>query len=433
MATPGVNSTTVAPAAFIRNLRWYVCGLLLLGLGVNYIDRQTFAILAPDLQRRIGWNELQYSRLVNSFQIAYAVMTLMTGWIIDRVGTKWGLAVAMVWWSLAEAAHALASTVTQFGVARFFLGAGEAASMPASVKAIGEWFPTKERALATGLLNAATTVGGVVAPAVVPLAAAVWGWQGAFLVTGAVGFVWLALWLRLFGQPRDHPRISPEERALILEGPAQASPASGAAAWWSLFRHRQLWAHAGSRIITDPVYWFLLYWTPKFLAENHQIRGTAVIPYLATAYTISGIGSILGGYLSSAFLRLGWTVNRARKTAMILLAACIPFVIFASHASSAWTAVLLIGMALAVHQGWAANNFTLILDMFPARAAGSVFGIGGCLGLFSGIVAAEFIGRILQRDPSYYLPMFIFSGGAYLAGTLWIHVLAPRLEPAKMG
>jgi ACS family hexuronate transporter-like MFS transporter len=429
VTTSRTTAASASAVSSIANLRWVICGLLLFGIAVNYIDRQTFGILAPQLQREIGWSELQYGRLVNAFQIPYAVMLLAVGWIIDRVGTRWGLALGMIWWSVAEMAHAFAGTVTQFGVARFFLGAGEAAGMPGSVKAIGEWFPKQERATATGLLNAATAVGSIVAPIIVPLTAATaYGWKGAFVVTGAIGAVWLVGWLALYQHPSRHHRLSSTERAFIEEGVVEKTePVS----WVRLLGYRQLWAYAGSRIITDPVYWFFLYWTPKYLAESHNIRGTAVIPYLTTVYIITAIGSMLGGYLSSALIQRGWTVNRARKTAMFLMASIIPSVIFA-QGSGAWTAAILIGVALAVHQGWAANNFTLILDMFPTRAAATVWGLGGCIGLLSGIAAAEVIGQILQRDPSYYLPMFIFSGFAYLAGTLWIHVLVPRLERAEI-
>jgi ACS family hexuronate transporter-like MFS transporter len=424
--TPAASGTRFQ----IPHLRWYICSMLLLGAAINYVDRQTFSILAPDLQKIIGWNELEYSRLVNAFQIAYAIMNLGTGWFIDRVGTRWGLALALIWWSIAEIGHAFASTVMQFGVARFFLGAGEAASMPASIKAIGEWFPKAERAVATGLLNAFTTGGAVIAPVVVPLAAATWGWQGAFIATGALGLLWLVGWLGLYDLPERHPRLTDQERALIQgSGPR---PKTTPVSWISLLKYRQLWAYAGARILTDPVYWFFLYWTPKYLAETHRIRGTAAIPYLTTAFALSGVGSIIGGVVSSALIKRGWTVNRSRKTAMFGVAAFIPLVVFANNAADPWTAALLIGLALSVHQGWAANNFAMILDLFPARFAATVFGIGGSLGLLSAIVAAEVVGRILQGDPRYYLPMFLYSGAAYLLGTLWIHLLAPKLEPADL-
>jgi ACS family hexuronate transporter-like MFS transporter len=281
-----------------------------------------------------------------------------------------------------------------------------------------------------GLFNAAVGVGAVIAPLVVPLAAVTYGWQGAFVITGVLGLIWLAGWLWLYDRPERHPRVTAEERELILKdvGAPRESPVS----WIALLKYRQLWAYAGARILTDPVYWFFLYWTPKYLAENFKIRGPAAIPYLTTVFAISGVGSIIGGYISSALIKRGWTVNRSRKTAMFIMAACIPFVIFANGSTSPWTPALLIGMALAVHQGWASNNFSLVLDLFPARATATAFGIGGCLGLLSGIVAAEFVGRILQGDPRYYLPMFLFSAGAYLAGTIWIHWLAPKLEPVKL-
>ena len=415
----------------IRNLRWYVCGLILLGVVVNYIDRQAFTILETShLRPEFKWDSLEYSRLVNSFQISYAIMTLLTGWLLDRIGTRWGLALAIIWWSLAEIGHAFARSLTGFGIARFALGAGEAASLPGSVKVIGEWFPKSERATAMGYFNAAVAVGAAVAPLIIPYTAAAFGWQGTFIVTGALGLLWLVLWLWLFDIPETHKRITPEERHMILSDRPPTTKAT--VSWWKLMRHKQLWAYAGARILTDPAYWFFTYWTPQYFNATFGINGVALVPYLTTAFAMSGVGSVVGGSLSSALIRRGWTVNRARKTAMFALSACIPFVIYAQSSKNPWTSALLIGMAIAVHQGWAANNFSLVLDLFPAKASGTAFGIGGCLGLLSGVAVAEYAGRILRTDPSYFLPMFIFAGTVYFLGTLWIHLLAPRLEPAKI-
>jgi len=435
LGTIVMNSESVAAhqwkrARTVPHLRWYICGLLFFGVVINYIDRQAFSIMAPDLQRIIGWSELDYGRIVIAFQVAYAVMMLFAGRILDRIGTRLGLGLALVWWSVAEMCHALARTPLQFGVARFFLGIGEAASYPASVKTVGEWFPARERALATGIFNGAATIGAIGAPILVPLFAAAYGWEGAFVGTGALGLVWLAAWWGFYHKPQDHPRLSEAELLLIRQG--QTVPATEKVSWIGLLGRRQLWAHAAPRILTEWVYWFFLYWLPKFLAQRYGIRGTAMIPYLTTIYVLTGFGSVAGGYISSTLIRRGWSVNWARKAAMGISAIVMPFVIFASKTHSPWTAAILIGVALAAHQGWFTNISTLVLDMFPARAVGSVYGIGGCLAGIGSVLAAEKTGEILQRDPNFYFPMFVVSGCIYLAALIIVHLLVPKLEPAKM-
>jgi MFS transporter, ACS family, hexuronate transporter len=365
---------------------------------------------------------------VIAFQASYALMMLAWGRIIDRIGTKIGFAVAVTWWSLAAMSTAFARSAVGFGIARFFLGVGEAANFPASIKTVAEWFPGKERAFATGIFNGGTNIGAVIAPIVVPLMAAAWGWQAAFIGTGAIGFLWLIAWMALYQKPETHPRLSEREREYIRDGVEE--PITSKVRWLQLLRYRQLWAVALGKLMTDPVWWFYLFWLPKFLAEAHGIRGTATIPYLTTVYIISDIGSMLGGYVSSKLIKIGWTVNRARKTSMLIFAALVPSVIFASQTRSAWIACLLIGLATACHQAWSANIFTLASDMFPRRAIGSVIGIAGFAGGVGGILVAEFAGRVLQRDPSFYLPMFIVAGVAYLCALGVIQLLAPRMDPA---
>jgi ACS family hexuronate transporter-like MFS transporter len=431
MKQEATTARAAAASGFkIRHLRWYICGLLFLATTINYIDRQVLGILAPDLQREIGWSELDYGRIVIAFQVSYAFMMLASGRIIDRIGTKLGFAIAITWWSLAAMGHALARSAFGFGVARFMLGVGEAANFPASIKTIAEWFPKSERALATGIFNGGTNIGAIIAPIIVPLIASRWGWQGAFIATGAIGFFWLFAWWALYHRPEEHPRIEESERRLI-EGGAEAEPTSKIGLF-HLLGYRQLWAVALGKLMTDPVWWFYLFWLPKFLFAEHGIRGTALIPFLTTVYIISDAGSILGGYISSTLLKRGWTVNRARKTALFAMAAVVPLVIIAPQTRSAWLAVVLIGIAAAAHQGWSANIYTLASDMFPRRAVGSAVGFAGFLGGVGGILIAEFAGRILQRDPSFYLPMFVVAGLAYLCAFAVIHALAPRLAPAPI-
>lgn len=414
----------------IGKFRWVICALLFFATTINYIDRQVLGILAPVLQREIGWSELDYGRIVIAFQVSYAVMMLVWGKILDRVGTKLGLGIGVAWWSLAGMATALANTAMGFGFARFLLGVGEAANFPASIKTVAEWFPKSERAFATGIFNSGTNIGAIVAPISVPLIAAAWGWRMAFILTGALGFVWLIFWWALYYTAKEHPRLHPAERKFILDGLDE--PLTSKVSMGEVLGTRQLWAFALGKMLTDPVWWFYLFWLPKFLDRQHGIQGVALIPYLTTVYLIADAGSIFGGYLSSTLIKRGYTVNQARKIAMGLFAGIIPSVIFASQTDSAWTAVLLIGLATACHQGWSANLFTLTSDMFPRRAVGTVVGFGGFMGGIGGILIAEFAGRVLNRDPSYYLPMFIVGGTLYLIALAVIHLLAPRLEPVQL-
>ena len=414
----------------VGSFRWVVCGLLFAATTINYIDRQVLGILAPDLQHEIGWSELDYGRIVIAFQLSYAVMMLFWGRILDRIGTKLGLAIAVAWWSLAAMGTAFARSAISFGAARFMLGVGEAANFPASIKTVAEWFPKSERAFSTGIFNAGTNVGAVVAPIAVPLIAAAWGWQAAFILTGAIGFIWLIVWWMMYSPVETHPRLSSAEREYIHDGADELVTEKTSLS--RILGTRQLWAFAMGKLMTDPVWWFYLFWLPKFLAQEHGIRGVALIPYLTTVYIVADIGSVVGGYLSSALIKKGWTVNAARKTTMGIFAAMIPVVIIAPQVKSAWVAVGLISLATSCHQAWSANLFTLASDMFPRRAVGTAVGFGGFAGGIGGILIAEFAGRILQADPSYYQPMFVVTGLAYFVALALIQLLAPRLEPASI-
>ena len=428
-----MNRTTGAltnAASKIPNLRWYIAGLLLFAAVINYIDRQVFSILAPDLQRIIGWSELDYGRIVIAFQLAYAVMLLVSGRLVDWIGTRMGFMIAIVWWSIAAAGHALATNAFQFGLARFALGIGEAANFPASVKAVAEWFPARERATATGIFNGGPTVGAILAPILVPLIAAALGWQAAFILTGLVGFAWVVAWWWLYYRPEVHPRITPEELHYIQEG--AGAPKTEKVPWLALLKYRQTWAYAVGKMLPDPVWWFFLFWLPKFLAQNFGIRGKDQMWLLAFVYVMAGIGSVVGGYSSSALIKRGWSVNKARKTTFGVIALAMPVVIFAAFTSNPWTAVLLIGFATALHQAFSTTVFTFAADMFPSKALGSVTGIGGALAGIVSMVAAEYTGRILQANPGDYLPMFLVAGTAYMVALLIIHLLVPRLEPADL-
>ena len=414
----------------IGRYRWVICALLFFATTINYIDRQVLGILAPDLQKEIGWSELDYGRIVIAFQISYAVMMLVWGRILDRIGTKLGLGLAVAWWSVAAMGTALAHSAMGFGIARFFLGVGEAANFPASIKTVAEWFPKSERAFATGIFNAGTNIGAIVAPIVVPILAQYYGWRAAFIWTGSIGFLWLIFWAMFYYPLSSHPKVDAAERAYIHDGAGEISLTKTPLR--DVLGTRQLWTFAIGKMLTDPIWWFYLFWLPKFLATEHGIRGTAIIPYLTTVYVISDVGSVFGGYLSSAMIKAGWSVNRARKTTFLIFAAVVPTVIIASQTKSAWTAVLLIGLATACHQGWSANLYTIASDMFPRRAVGTVIGFGGFMGGIGGILIAEFAGRVLNANPSYYFPMFVVAGLAYLVALAVMHTLSPSLEPAQM-
>jgi ACS family hexuronate transporter-like MFS transporter len=420
-ASPTVSSTA-------GHFRWVICALLLFGTTKNYMDRNVLGVLNKTLQHDLGWNEIDYSRLVMAFQLAYAAGMLLTGQLIDKLGTRLGYAVAMVFWSLASMGTALGNSLTSFAISRAALGFGEAAVFPASIKAVAEWFPKKERALSTGIFNAGTSIGAMLAPLAVPWLNARWGWRGAFVGIGALGFVWLIFWLLIYRKPEQHPSVSKAELAYIRSDP-QAAPAK--IKWTALFPLRQTWAFVVGKLLTDPVWWFYLFWVPGFLQSQHGISLAGLGPPIVTIYLISDFGSVGGGWISSFLLKRGNTVNAARKTAMLICAIGVIPVVFAYRVESTWSAVLLIGLATACHQGFSANLYTLTSDMFPARAVGSVVGIGGMAGALGGLCNAWVVGHVLQWTGSYKVP-FLMAGAAYLVALALVHVLVPRMEPAKI-
>ena len=423
-----MEGVTVSAPARVGYFRWSICALLFFATTINYIDRQVLGILAPDLQRSIGWSEIEYGNIVMAFQAAYASGLLVTGRLLDRMGTRLGFALAITLWSVAAMFHAAARSALGFGIARFALGLGEAANFPASIKTVAEWFPKKERAFATGIFNAGTNIGAVVAPAVVPFIALTWSWQWAFIMTGAIGFLWLGIWWVLYRPPESHPRLSKAEFDYIRSDPAEAvTPVP----WIKLIGYRQTWAFALGKFMTDPIWWFYLYWLGKFLNEKHGLSLSKLGPPLIVIYLIADVGSVGGGWLSSSLIKSGWSINAARKTAMLVCALCVMPIVFATQVASLWAAVGLIGLAAAAHQGWSANIFTLASDMFPRRAVGSVVGIGGFGGAVGGMLIATAVGHLLQWTGSY-VPVFLLAGAAYLLALLVIQILAPRLTPPRL-
>ncbi len=426
--TTAQTATAAGVRSTIKRLRWYICALLFFAATINYIDRQVIATLKPILQQEGIWDDIGYSRVVIAFQTAYAIGLLLAGRVMDWLGTRKGFSLSVIFWSIAAMGHALASTVMGFSFWRFALGLGEAGNFPASIKTVAEWFPKNERALATGIFNAGTNVGILVAAAIVPPITLAYGWRWAFVLTGLIGFLWLIAWLALYQRPEEHARLSDKERAHIQSDPPDKE---ASVPWARLFPHRQTWAFAIGKFMTDPIWWIYLFWLPDFLNKNYGIDLKSIGLPLIVVYLIADVGSVAGGWLSSTLIKRGWTVNGARKTAMLICAVSVVPVVFAANASNVWVAVLLVGLAAAAHQGWSANLFTTSSDMFPRKAVGSVVGIGGMAGAVGGMLIATLVGYILQWTGSY-VPIFIIAGSAYLIALLVIQLLAPKLDPVDV-
>ena len=414
----------------ITRYRWTIVALLFAATTINYVDRQVLGILAPTLKRELGWSESDYGSIVSWFTISYGIGYAVMGRVMDRVGTRRGFAGAIVVWSLAAMAHAFARTVGGFSLARAALGLGEAAMFPGAVKTVAEWFPKKERALATGLFNAGTNIGAIVAPLAVPWIVVRWGWPEAFLFTGAIGFLWLLAGLPMYRAPEQHRRVSAAELAYIRSDPPEPA---GRVPWLELLRHRQTWAVVVGKAMTDPAWYFYLFWLPKFLDTQFGVQLAGLAAPLVVIYLVADVGSVAGGWMSSALIKRGWSVNRGRKAAMLAAALLIVPTMLAPRVDGMWTAVALVSVAAAAHQWWSANVFTLASDMFPRAAVGSVVGIGGLGGAITGMLVQRATGRILDATGGDYRPIFLACGVTYLVAWLLLHLLAPRLTPARVG
>ena len=416
------------------HLRWLICGVLFFGSVTNYIDRSTISILSHHVQKMFSMSQSDYGWIIFSFQFSYAIMMLAFGRIIDRLGTRAGYALAMVWWSLAAMGRAWARGVGSFAVASGLLGMGEAGNFPGSIKAVAEWFPKRERALATGIFNSGTAVGAVLSYPLVGWLFLRWGWQMAFVGTGALGFICVAVWLLIYRFPRKHPWITPGELLHIeTEYGDDREVAGTRLAWGKIFRYRQAWSFLLAKFMTDPVWWFYIFWLPKYLIEARHfsienLRLFGFIPFLAAVP-----GSIAGGWLSGYLLRRGRSVNFARKSALLLCALCMPCGILAVFSRSPWMALVFISIATASHQGWSANVFTLASDTFAKKDVGSVVGIGGAAGAFGGAILAWVAGHILLHHS--YLPLFIIAGVMHPLAMGAVQLLTPRIEkiPATIG
>ncbi|MFA6060942.1 MAG: MFS transporter [Taibaiella sp.] len=409
-------------------MRWWVCALLFFATTINYVDRQVLAILAPDLQKEIGWSEIEYGYIVTAFQFSYAVGLLFAGKLIDFLGTRRGYIISIFVWSLAAMFHALARTATGFGMARLALGIGESGNFPAAIKTIAEWFPRKERALATGIFNSGSNIGAIVAPLTVPVIALQFGWQWAFIGTGMLGFIWLFFWIRMMHQPRFHPQVNTTELA-IIESDSEIST-DKSASLWKIMGTRKVWAVAVGKFLTDPIWWFFLYWLPKFLNQTYGLKLDKIGVPLITAYLIADVGSIGGGWLSSRFLKIGWSVNAARKTTLLICAVLVMPIYFVSEIAELWPAILLIGLGMAAHTGWSANMYTLATDFFPKQDVGTVVGFIGMAGAVGGMLMASATGHLLEATGSYK-SIFIVAASMYSLALVLIHMLVPDIDSVK--
>jgi ACS family hexuronate transporter-like MFS transporter len=408
--------------------RWGICSLLFFATTINYVDRAVLGVLAPLLRSEIGWTDQQYGYISAAFTLSYAIGFLFAGWLIDKVGTRLGYTLYLTIWSLASAAHSFARSAFGFGAARFALGIGESGNFPAAIKTVAEWFPQKERAFATGIFNAGSNVGAVVAPLVVPWLALNWGWQSAFIITGLAGLIWIAFWYPLYHRPQLHPRISRQELAHIESDPPDTD---AKVRWFDLLPHQQTWAFAIGKFLTDSIWWFYLFWFPLFMNDRFGVDLKNIGLPMIIVYLLADFGSVGGGWLSSFLLGHGWTTNMARKTAMLICAFLILPVALAPHVSGKWIAVLLVGIAAAAHQGFSANIFTLTSDMFPRKAVGSVVGIGGFFGAMGGFLMNLGAGWLKQNTGSYSV-MFMIAGVTYLLALLIMHLMVPKLEPVTI-
>jgi len=408
--------------------RWLICTLLFFATTINYVDRAVLGVLAPTLRTEIGWTDQEYGYISAAFTLAYAIGFIFAGWFIDRVGTRIGYSVYLTIWSIAAAAHAFARTTFGFGVARFGLGIGESGNFPAAIKTVAEWFPVKERALATGIFNAGSNVGAILAPLLVPWIALTWSWQAAFMITGLSGLIWIAFWYPFYRRPFEHPKLSKRELEHIESDPPD-TPAK--ISWFRLLRLKQTWAFSIGKFLTDAIWWFYLFWFPLFMNDRFGVDLRTIGIPMIIVYLLADVGSVGGGWFSSALLKRNWTVNAARKTAMLVCALLILPVSIAPHVHGQWVAVILIGVAAAAHQGFSANIFTTTSDMFPRKAVGSVVGIGGFAGAMGGFFMNLGAGWLKQNTGSYEI-MFAIAAVVYLIALLIMHLLVPKLEPAKL-
>ena len=414
------------------NVRWTVVALIFFATTVNYIDRQVIGLLKPYIQDDLGWTEADYGYIVTAFQVAYGIGMIVGGRMLDRLGSKLGYSIAIIVWSLGAVLHAAVRSVTGFGAARAVLGLGEAGNFPAAVKVIAEWFPKRDRAFATGVFNSGTTIGAIIAPIIVTAITLQWGWRWAFIITGLLGFIWVVAWWLLYHAPDKNPKVNAAELAYIrsdtpevpVASEASDAPDSPKITWRELFQHRQTYAILFSRFVTDWVWWFFLFWTPDFLNKTQGVDLKATVLPLIIIYTMSSIGGIYGGHVSSQFIKLGRSVDFARKTTILLFALLVLPLNAVPYIHNIWIVVLIIGLATSTHQAWASNIFTIVSDVYPKQVVGSMTGISSVGGAVGGALASSFVGLILEWTGSY-ATIFMIASCMYLLAWLTLRLFVP--------
>jgi ACS family hexuronate transporter-like MFS transporter len=441
-----MESKTLRTVNPIGNYRWTICSLIFFATTINYLDRAVISLLKSDLTKEFSWNDGDYANIEIAFKITYAMGLLGAGRLIDKLGTKIGYALATLLWSIAAVGHAVVKGTVGFIVARAALGLTEAGNFPAAIKTVAEWFPKKERALATGIFNSGSNIGAIIAPLSVPFIAQEWGWKAAFVITGSLGFIWLIFWFLFYEIPSRHKKVSKEEFDFIHSDiNEQNEQAEGQAelkvSWFKLLGVKQTWAFAVGKFLTDPIWWFYLFWLPDFLESEYGLKGTSVALPVAFVYILSSVGSVAGGWLPLKLISNNWSVFKARKISMLFYALLVVPIVFAQVLGEVnmWLGVLVIGLAASAHQAWSANIFTTVSDMFPKKAVGSVTGIGGMFGSIGGIFLSLFVQKNLfvhyraigDIETAYYI-MFSICGSAYILAWLVMHFLASKLERVKV-
>lgn len=425
------------------NYRWVIAALLFFATTINYLDRQVISLLKSVLTAEFGWTESNYGNIVTTFTMAYGISTLLAGYVIDRIGTKTGYTVSITVWSIAAMVHAMAGGTTGFMVARALLGIGESGNFPASIKTVAEWFPKKERALATGIFNSGANIGAVIAPAVVPALALAVGWRMTFVITGLTGFVWIIFWWFYYEVPARHKRVNAAELSHITSDPETADDVVPVISegWRSVFRKRAIWGFMFGKLLTDPIWWFFLFWLPAYLSDVYHLDLKKLGAPLIVIYLAATIGSVGGGWLSSRLISLGWAPTKARQYAMLLFAVCVVPVLSISQFNTIWPVIGVLSLAVAAHQAWSANLFTVASDVFPKRSLSLVVGFGTMAGTLGGSLFPQLVGRILDHYKGLgslsqgYNVVFNIASVAYLCAwlMLYIFVFNPARKKAMSG
>jgi ACS family hexuronate transporter-like MFS transporter len=417
------ESNLLAFTKAATHYRWVVCALLFLITTINYMDRNILGVLKPTIQNDLHFSETDFGNIIFFFSIAYAIGYAGMGWLTDKIGIRLGLAAAAILWCLASAAHGMVASVTGFIVARIVLGLGEGGNFPTCIKTIATWFPVRDRALATGIFNSGSNIGAMLAPLIGALVVSLSGWQAAFYVTGAIGLLWVVYWLMSYRSPAEHPRVSASELAYINRDP---EPAAKQVPWARLLTYPGTWVYIIGAVLTNPAWWFYNNWVPSFLNSKFHVSLFAVGLPLVVIYLLTDVGSIAGGWVSSTLIKRGMDVFPARKITLLVCAACTLPVFLAPQLQSMWAAVVLIGIAMAAHQGFSANLFTLVSDTMPRGAVASAVGLGGGISSLAGALSAAAIGRVLDATGNNYTIVFFACASVYVIATAIIHFVLPR-------